>query len=169
MEKENKNIILKIFEFFENIGLWILEKIFLKKLANFYREHLEGMRYLICGALATVVNVVSYSLFFYLVNLDNAISNVVAWVIAAIFAYLTNKFIVFETTQDSKGKLVKEIISFFSCRLFTLAIDEAIMIITVDKLGINAVLMKIFANIIVIIVNYILSKVLIFKKDKKNN
>lgn len=166
--EDKKNVILKIFEFFENIGLWILDKVFLKKLANFYREHLEGMRYLVCGALATVVNVAVYAIFFYLIHLENSLSNVVAWVAAAVFAYLTNKFIVFETTQDSKGKLIKEIISFFGCRLFTLAIDEAIMIITVDKLGINAVLMKIVANIVVIIVNYILSKVLIFKKTKED-
>lgn len=166
--EEKKNITLKIFEFFENIGLWILEKIFLKKIADFYREHLEGMRYLVCGALATVVNIVVYSIFFYLIHLENSLSNVIAWVIAAIFAYITNKFIVFETTLDTKGKLVKEIISFFSCRLFTLAIDEAMMIITVDKLGINAFLMKVLANIIVIIVNYIFSKVLIFKKTKEN-
>jgi len=168
METEKKNIILKIFEFFENIGLWILEKIFLKKIADFYREHLEGMRYLVCGALATVVNVAVYSIFFYVIHLDNAVSNVVAWIAAAIFAYITNKFIVFETDIESKGKLVKEAVSFFACRLFTLAIDEAIMIIAVDNFGMNAFLMKVVANIIVIIVNYILSKVLIFKKVKEN-
>ena len=65
--EENKNLTLKIFEVLENFGLWILEKIFLKKLADFYRSHIEGMRYLICGGLSTVVNIVAYILGSYLI------------------------------------------------------------------------------------------------------
>ena len=57
-KKENKSITLKVFEFFENIGIWFLEKIHLGKLAKLYKEHIEGMRYLICGGL------VGYSLGF---------------------------------------------------------------------------------------------------------
>lgn len=162
---EKKNLMLKIYEAVEKFGLWILDKIHLKIISNFYREHLEGMRYLVCGALATVVNIAVYSLFFYLFKLDNASSNVVAWVVAAIFAYVTNKFIVFDTKVNSNSKLLKEIVSFFSCRLFTLVIDEAIMIITVDKLGLNGLLMKVIANIVVIILNFVLSKLIIFKKE----
>ncbi len=61
-DTKNKNLTLKVFEIFENFGLWILEKIYLKKLADLYRNHIEGMRYLICGGLSTVVNILSYIL-----------------------------------------------------------------------------------------------------------
>lgn len=166
-ENEEKTVALKILEKIEDFFLKILDKIKLKSLADLYRNHREGWRYLIFGALATVVNIVAYSVAFYLMNIDNAISNIIAWVIAAIFAYLTNKYMVFISKVDSKKALLKEITSFFSCRLFTLLIDEAIMIITVDKLGWSGILMKIIANIIVIILNFVLSKLIIFKKKNK--
>ena len=165
--QNNKNIILRIYEAVENFGLKILEKIHLNKLAEFYRNHIEGMRYLVCGALATVVNIAVYSVFYYPFNFSNAISNVIAWVVAAIFAYITNRVIVFKSEVNSQNGLLKEIISFFGCRLLTLGIDQAIMIVTVDKLNWNGLLMKILSNIIVIILNFVFSKILIFKKESK--
>ena len=166
MEEGKKKLSLRIFEAVENFGLLILEKIHLKVLADFYRKHIEGMRYLICGALATAVNIGVYSLFYYPLHVSNGISNIIAWVVAAIFAYITNRVIVFDSQVNSKKGIAKEIISFFGCRLLTLAVDEAIMIFTVDKLGWNGFLMKVIANIIVIILNFIFSKILIFKKEQ---
>ena len=151
----------KIEEFF----LKILEKIHLKKLSDGYRKHREGMRYLIFGALTTIVNIIAYSIFYYVFHIDNAMSNVIAWIIAATFAYITNKYYVFNSKVNTKKELLKEIIYFYSCRILTLIIDEGIMIFTVDKLGWNALLMKIVTNIIVIILNFIFSKILIFKKN----
>lgn len=151
----------------EEICLKILEKLHLKLLADWYRKHQEGMRYLIFGALSTVVNIVSYTVLYYLFHISNAISNILAWVIAATFAYITNKLYVFNSKVNTKIELLKEILYFYGCRLLTLAIDEGIMIGTVDKLGWNALLMKIIANIIVIILNFIFSKILIFKKQDK--
>jgi putative flippase GtrA len=167
IEEKTKAIIL--LEKFENFFLNILDKIKLKFLADLYRNHREGWRYLIFGALATVVNIAVYSIAFYAVKIDNAISNAIAWVIAAIFAYLTNKFFVFASKVDTKKELLREITSFFSCRLLTLIIDEIIMIVTVDKLGLNGFLMKVVANIVVIILNYIFSKIIIFKKNNEES
>ena len=69
MEKEEivekKNMTLRVFEALEKLGLWILEKLHLKFLAKFYTDHVEGMRYLICGGLSTVVNIVSYAVVAY--------------------------------------------------------------------------------------------------------
>ena len=150
----------KIEEFF----LGILEKIHLKKIADWYRKHQEGMRYLIFGALTTIVNIIAYYIFYYIFHIDNAISNVIAWIVAATFAYITNKYYVFNSKVNTKKELLKEIVYFYGCRLLTLIFDEGIMIFTVDKLGWNALLMKIVSNIIVIILNFIFSKILIFKK-----
>ena len=158
----------KIVDIVEEFFLKIFEKIGLKKFVKWYREHKEGMRYLVFGALATFVNILAYSVCFYIIHIENGISNIIAWVIAAIFAYITNKFCVFDSKVDTKKALLYEIASFFGCRLLTLAIDEAIMIITVDKFAWNAFLMKVVANIIVIILNFVFSKLIIFKKDKGN-
>lgn len=153
----------KIEEFFLNI----LEKIKLKYLADLYRAHKEGMRYLIFGALTTLVNIIAYALLYYVLKINNATSNVIAWILGATFAYITNKLYVFDSKVNKGKELLKEIFYFYGCRVLTLAIDEAIMIITVDKWGWNALLMKIVANIIVIILNFIFSKILIFKKNDK--
>ena len=148
----------------EEFGLKILEKIHLKILADWYRSHQEGMRYLIFGALTTLVNIVAYSILYYVFHINNATSNIIAWIIGATFAYITNKLYVFNSKVNTKIELLKEILYFYGCRLLTLIIDEAIMIVTVDKFEWNALLMKIIANIIVIVLNFVFSKILIFKK-----
>ncbi len=161
---QEKSKPIKVLELIEDFFLNILDKIKLKSLADLYRNHREGWRYLIFGALATVVNIAVYSIAFYSIHIDNAVSNVIAWVVAAIFAYITNKFLVFASKVDTKKELLREITSFFSCRLFTLVVDEIIMIISVDKLGLSPFIMKVVANIVVIILNFVLSKLIIFKK-----
>ena len=149
----------------EEFALKILEKIHLKKLADWYRAHQEGMRYLVFGALTTLVNIIAYACLYYVFHVSNAASNVIAWILGATFAYITNKLYVFNSKVSKIGELVKEAFYFYGCRLLTLVIDEGIMILTVDKWGWNAILMKILANIIVIILNFIFSKILIFKKS----
>lgn len=150
----------------EEFGLKILEKIHLKKLADWYRSHREAMRYLIFGGLTTLVNIVTYAIFYYCLHISNAWSNVIAWVVGATFAYITNKLYVFSSKTNGAKELIREMLYFYVCRLITLAVDEGIMILTVDKWGWNALLMKIIANIIVIILNFIFSKIIIFKKSK---
>ena len=171
MEKSEKyNYTLKIFKIFENLGLTILEKIHLKKIANLYREHIEGMRYLICGGLSTVVNIVSYALGSYVVFkgiVDNAlrvnISEIFAFVVALIFAYWVNKKIVFNSTCENVKALIKEMFSFTSCRIFTEIISIGLMNLAVI-IKMNDIIMKVIANIVVIVLNFVLSKLIIFKK-----
>ena len=175
-----KNLTLKVFEILENFGLWILEKLHLNFLAKFYKDHIEGMRYLICGGLSTVVNIVAYAiaarlifisipenatfnLFTISLSLRVTISDTFAFIIALIFAYWVNKTIVFDSKCKNIKELVKEITSFTSCRIFTQIISLALMNFAV-VINMNDVLMKIIANIVVIILNFILSKLIIFKK-----
>ena len=165
-EEKSKSILF--LEKIENFFLNILDKIKLKFLADIYRNHIEGMRYLVFGALATVVNIAVYSICFYLINIDNAVSNVIAWIVAAVFAYMTNKFFVFDSKVTGFKGILKEAVSFFGCRLITLGFDQAIMVVTVDKLKWNAFLMKVISNVIVIILNFVFSKLFIFaKKENK--
>ena len=102
--KEYKSLTLKFFTILENFGLFILEKIHLKKIAKLYREHIEGMRYLICGGLSTVVNILAYAIGSYILfsgildeSLRVNISEIFAFIIALIFAYWVNKTIVFNS------------------------------------------------------------------------
>lgn len=148
----------------EEICLKILEKIGLKKIADFYKAHQEGMRYLVFGALTTIVNIAIFILFSKMFNLSTTISNIIAWIIAVLFAYITNKIWVFKAKKDSFKELFFEIVYFFLARVFTLVLETIILVIFIDKFHFNSFIMKIISNIIVIIVNFILSKILIFKK-----
>ena len=152
----------KIEEFF----LKIAEKIGLKKLADWYREHREGMRYLVFGVLSTIINIVVFAICERILHLSTIISNVIAWIIAVLFAYITNKLYVFDSKTTKKQELAKEIISFFSARIFTLVIETIFLKIVIDKLGFNEILMKIISNVIVIFLNYVFSKIFIFKEEK---
>lgn len=173
-ENENKNVTLKVFEALENFGLWILDKIYLKKLADLYRNHIEGMRYLICGGLSTIVNILAYILGSYILFIgvtDAAfrvnLSEIFAFIMALIFAYWVNKTIVFNSKCENVKSLLKEITSFIACRIFTEIISIGMMNYAVYA-NINDIAMKVIANIVVIVLNFILSKVLIFKKTKED-
>lgn len=162
MKKGEKMIIDKIEDFF----LKIAERIGLKKLADWYREHREGMRYLVFGVLSTIINIVVFAICERILHLSTIISNVIAWTIAVLFAYVTNKLYVFDSKTTKKQELAKEIISFFSARIFTLVVETIFLKIVIDELGLNEILMKIISNVIVIVLNYVFSKIFIFKKDK---
>ena len=154
----------------EEIALKILEKMKLGVIANWYRKHQEGMRYLIFGALSTFVNIISYVILASLIlrwipseSLKVNISEIISFIISIIFAYITNKLYVFKSKTNSIKELIKEITSFTSCRIFTEILSILMMNIAI-WLHINDILMKIVANIVVIILNFVLSKVLIFTK-----
>lgn len=155
-------IIDKIEEFF----LKIADKIGLKKLADWYRAHKEGMRYLVFGALSTVLNIVVFAICAKLARLSTTISNTIAWIAAVLFAYVTNKIYVFNSKTTGIKDLVREILSFFGARIATLVLETAFLWVVIDKLGFNDIFMKIISNIIVIILNFVFSKIFIFKKEK---
>jgi len=90
-------------------------------------------------------------------------ATVIAWVLAVLFAYITNRLWVFESQADTINDFVREIIAFFACRLTTGILDLLIMFIFVDLLYCNDLLVKIGANVLVIILNYVASKLIIFK------
>lgn len=168
-EQDKKSLYYRIYEAIENFGLLILEKIKLNFLANFYREHLEGMRYLVFGALATIVNILSYVICSKLIfnfleeSINVNLSEIIAFIVALIFAYFSNKICVFQSKTNSGKELIKEMVSFTSCRLITEAISIGLMNLAVI-IKFNDVIMKIIANIVVIILNFVFSKLLIFKK-----
>lgn len=121
--------------------------------------------YIIFGILTTVVNIVIYYICAHIINMNTMVSTGTAWVISVLFAYITNRKYVFESNNVGMEAILKEIISFFSCRLATGILDMAIMYIFVDILHFADLPIKVFSNIIVIVLNYIASKLIIFRKE----
>ena len=138
---------------------------------NLYKKYQEIINYLIVGVLTTVVSIVTYFLFSLILDIENNIlfilANVLSWICAVIFAYITNKKFVFNTTTSNKKEEIKVFSMFVSSRITTLLIELAFMFITVKVILINDKIAKVIAQFIVIVLNYVLSKLFIFKK--KNN
>lgn len=137
-----------------------------KKYLGRCKEYLEKYRelllYGIFGVLTTLINIVVYSLCYHQLGISNVASNVVAWILSVLFAFVTNKIWVFDSKSMEVSVLFKEAVSFFGCRLATGLLDLAIMYVTVDVMAWNSTLMKCISNVIVIVVNYIASKLVIF-------
>lgn len=127
----------------------------------------EIVAYLVFGVLTTLVNIVVYWVCAHPLGIKTVPSSVIAWIAAVLFAYVTNRIWVFHSETTGKSGIIKEMLYFFSARLATGVIDWVFMYVTVDLLGFNDVYMKVVANVIVVILNYVASKLLIFKKPKE--
>lgn len=131
-----------------------------------YQKYKDIIPYAIFGVLTTLVNVIVYWTSARLLGLGVMPSTVIAWILAVLFAYITNRKWVFHSTAVTAAEIRKEIISFFVCRLATGVLDWACMFIFVDLLRLYDVAIKVLANILVIILNYVASRLVIFKKKK---
>lgn len=131
---------------------------------SLYKKYKEIIMYLIFGILTTVVNIVVYFIASNVLNINYLISNATAWFLSVLFAYVTNKLYVFES---SSKEFIKEIVAFFSSRLATGILDMFLMWLFVTVASLNDVVVKIFVNILVIIMNYIFSKLFVFRKDDR--
>ncbi|MBE5798513.1 MAG: GtrA family protein [Clostridiales bacterium] len=124
----------------------------------------ELVAYLFAGVATTVVNYVVYFVATRWLGLGVMAGTWTAWVVAVAFGYVVNKAFVFHTHCESMGALVKEAASFFAMRLVSLGMETVLMFVTVELLGMNDLVMKLLTNIVVIIANYVFSKLFIFKK-----
>ncbi len=124
----------------------------------------ETILYLIFGVLTTIVSLVSYRLC-TISNIDYRLATIISWCLSVAFAYITNKLFVFESKSFNIDIILKEIIAFVSCRIFSGVCDFAFMIFAVEILKINDFIAKIIANVFVVIMNYVASKLIIFKKQ----
>ena len=151
-----------------------------EKIKRILKKNSEIIRYIIVGGLTTFVSLLSYYICILLfLNPDNAIqlqiANIISWVVSVTFAYFANRKYVFK----SKGKIINEVIDFYGARVLTLLIDMALMFLIVTVIRGDAKLAKIIVQFIILVLNYIFSKYLVFnnkdekfslkKKLKKNN
>ena len=141
----------------------------INKLKKMYKKYKEIINYLIIGGLTTVVSLISFYLVRILIftkdtQLDIQISNIISWFFAVLFAFITNKKYVFES-KTTGTKKIKEMIKFYLSRLTTLIIDMVTMWILTAPLNINDKVSKIIVQFIIVVLNYVFSKLFVFKKE----
>ena len=127
-------------------------------------KHRDVLLYLIFGVMTTAVNYVVYLPCYNLLGLSGSVSNVIAWVGAVAFAYLTNKPFVFRSHDWSAKTVIPELTRFVGCRIGSGVLETAIIFLTVDCLAWNGNAMKLLTSVLVVILNYIGSKLLVFRK-----
>lgn len=130
------------------------------------RKYKGLILYAVFGVLTTAVNMGSYYICFNVAGIPNVPATVIAWLLAVLFAFITNKIWVFDSKSFDKKTLFHELWTFFACRIATGVLDVGIMYFAVDLLNMNSTLWKLISNILVIIINYVFSKLVIFKKAK---
>lgn len=123
----------------------------------------ETISYLIFGILTTIVNYVTFEICSFL-QIHYLIGTLIAWALAVMFAYITNKLFVFESKSWKKEVLAKEVTSFVTCRIVSGLFDFGFMALAVEILTMNKSIAKLVSNVFVVIANYIFSKLFIFKK-----
>ena len=135
----------------------------MKKIRALIEKYYDILSYLFFGVLTTVVNYLIYLPCYNIWGLSASVSNVIAWVGAVAFAYLTNKPFVFKSRDWSAKTVIPELTKFVGCRLGSGAMETAIIFVSVDCLGWDGNVMKLVTSILVIIVNYLASKLVVFR------
>ena len=136
----------------------------LQKIRTMVEKYWDVLIYLVFGVLSTVVNYLVYIPAYYVLGLSAAVSNVLAWAVAVIFAFLTNKPFVFRSHDWSMKILIPELTKFVSCRVASGAMETVILLITVDMLGWNGNIWKLLTQVMVVVLNYVFSKLIVFRK-----
>lgn len=142
----------------------------MNKIKELYEKYKEVIHYLIFGGLATVVNFVSYFIFARIIGIEEIISSGLSWFCSVLFAYITNKLFVFESKTDTKKAFFMEMISFFLARIVSgILCDVGTFALMVKVFHINDIVSKIVTQVMVVVVNYVFSKLFIFKKKKEQD
>ena len=136
----------------------------MEKLKTFVQKHWEILSYLFFGGLTTLVNLAVYLPLYNWLHISATLSNVIAWVVAVAFAFVTNKPFVFGSHDWSAKVVLPELTKFVGCRVGSGFAETAIIFVTVELMNWNGNLWKILTSVFVVILNYIGSKLLVFKK-----
>lgn len=145
---------------------YIREKHIFKRILNIYLQYKEIINYLIVGIITMFITIFTYyiltlSLLNPKDNIQLQIANILSWIFAVIFAYIANRRYVFESTEKN---ILKECINFIFSRILTLFIDMFGMFLLVNIINANHNLSKIFVQVLIVVLNYVISKIIVFKK-----
>lgn len=131
---------------------------------NLLIKHKSFIMYAIFGVLTTVINMAAYYVLYNVLSWSNMASTALAWFVAVVFAFVTNKKWVFDSQSMEAKVLLYELFSFFLCRIATGVFDMVVMYVAVDVMHANEMFWKLTANVLVILLNFVASKLIIFKK-----
>ena len=136
----------------------------MKKILSLLKKYEEVISYLLFGGLTTLVNYIVYLPCYNLLHLSVAVRNAIDWGVAVIFAYLTNKPFVFKSHDWSAKTVVPELTKFVGCRVGSGLAETAIIFVLVDCLNRNGNVIKLLTGVLVVILNYVASKMVVFRK-----
>ena len=142
----------------------------LRLLNPFFQKHREALMYLFFGAVTTVISWVTFWLFEDVLQWHELVANLASWIITVLAAFLTNRVWVFGAKTKGAAAYIKQLLSFYGSRVATFIVEQVLLLIFVTWLAMNAMVIKIAASVIVVILNYVFSKLFVFakKKDKKD-
>lgn len=135
-----------------------------KSWKKIYRHYQEQINYVLFGCITTIVSVGSFHYFTAAMKMDPLIANVISWILAVLTAYITNRIWVFHSNNHGFIACLKELLEFCAGRLLTLGMEEVIIYFFITKLRLNSMIIKLTSQIIVVLVNYVLSKMIIFRE-----
>ena len=135
------------------------------KLKALFEKYYDLITYVFFGGLTTVVNYLVYLPCYNMLGLNASLSNVISWVVAVAFAFLTNKPFVFRSHDWSAKVVWPELVKFVGCRIGSGVMETAILFLTVDILGWNGNVWKLITSVLVVILNYVASKLIVFRKS----
>ena len=154
--REKKDIFDKIMHL---PGLRVFEEVYIK--------HKEVLLYLFFGFLTFVVSIGSFAYCNKAMHMNELLANIISWILAVLFAYVTNKIWVFDGKTNGVVDFIRQIVAFFGGRVFTLIVEELILFVFITKLGMGSIVIKVIAQVVVIVLNYVISKLIVFKGNKR--
>ena len=136
----------------------------IKNCLNLYKKYEEIINYIVVGGVTTIISILSYYLFRIILssntNLNVQISTILSWIVAVTFAYFANRIFVFKSNNSKKTEAVK----FVTSRIMSLLIEMLVMFILTSVVKINDKVAKVLVQFIIVILNYLFSKIFVFKK-----
>ena len=139
----------------------------LRPLLPFWLKHRQPLLYLFFGGLTTLLSILCFWLFYGLCGLNELVANVFSWFLSVLFAYVTNARWVFAARAETGAERLGQLLRFYAGRLATLGVEELLLWGFITRLGLPAMPVKIAAQLVVILLNYIISKLLVFRKGAK--
>ena len=134
------------------------------KIRDLMVKYWDIISYLFFGVCTTIVNYIIYLPCYNLLGISATVSNMIAWVVAVAFAYLTNKPFVFKSHDWSAKTVVPELTKFVGCRVGSGVAETIVLFLAVDLLGWNGNIWKLVTQVMVTVMNYVASKLLVFRK-----
>lgn len=133
----------------------------------FYEKNREMLLYIFFGGLTFLVSIFSFAVFHITFAWNELVANIASWIIAVSFAFFTNRIWVFQAPTKTVKAFLIQLAMFFGGRVVTLVVEEVILLVFVTFLQMNSMVVKVAAQVIVIVLNYILSKLVIFKNREQ--